>query len=157
VRSCRLDRCPDKNWGAILTLIEASRSQHLVNRYIAAAPRLEDADADSHWAVSTFDEWRPSASTACVRGALAPLRKTSVNGSAKLPGRQNCKTLVSVMACLSSMESGGFEHRHDTPPHPFMTSPTFERSPPAADALGLPFLIARVYATDLRTCNTFSS
>ena len=69
-----------------------------------------------------------SASTACARSARAPLRKTSVNGSAKVPGWENCKTLVSVMAYLPSMESGGLEHLHDTPPHPFMPSPTFEYS-----------------------------
>jgi hypothetical protein len=40
-----------------------------------------------------------SASTACPNSVLAPLRKTSV--------------------------SGGVEHPHDTPPYPFMPSPTF--------------------------------
>jgi len=40
----------------------------------------------------------------------------------------NCKTLVSVMAYLPSMESRGFETPHDTPPHPFMPSPTCEYS-----------------------------
>jgi hypothetical protein len=32
------------------------------------------------------------------------------------------------MAYLPSMESGGIKHPHDTPPHPFMPSPTFELS-----------------------------
>jgi hypothetical protein len=32
------------------------------------------------------------------------------------------------MAYLPSMESGGLEHLHDTPPHPFMPSPTFKYS-----------------------------
>src|SRR5262249_11893267 len=32
------------------------------------------------------------------------------------------------MAYLPSMESGGLEHLHDTPPHLFMPSPTFKYS-----------------------------
>src|ERR1700730_17581124 len=39
-----------------------------------------------------------SASTACASNARAPLRKTSVSGSAKVPGWESCKTLVSVTA-----------------------------------------------------------
>src|SRR5881392_4221031 len=39
-----------------------------------------------------------SASTACASSARAPLRKTSVSGSAKLPGCESWKTLVSVTA-----------------------------------------------------------
>src|SRR6476619_7563124 len=39
-----------------------------------------------------------SASTACANNARAPLRKTSVSGSAKVPGWESCKTLVSVTA-----------------------------------------------------------
>src|SRR5262249_19266309 len=39
-----------------------------------------------------------SASTACARSARAPLRKTSVSGSVKVPGCESCKTLVSVTA-----------------------------------------------------------
>src|ERR1700730_8057100 len=69
-----------------------------------------------------------SASTARARSVRAPLRNTSVSGSAKVPGWENWKTLVSVMAYLPSMESGGVEHPHDTPPHPFMPSPTFKYS-----------------------------
>jgi hypothetical protein len=57
---------------------------------------------------------------ACPRSARAPSRSISVNGSAKVPGWENCKTLVSVVAYRPSMESGGFEHPNDTPPHPFM-------------------------------------
>jgi hypothetical protein len=32
------------------------------------------------------------------------------------------------MAYLPSMESGGLQYPHDTPPHPFMPSPTFKYS-----------------------------
>src|SRR5437868_5735448 len=39
-----------------------------------------------------------SASTACASNARAPLRKTSVSGSAKGPGWESWKTLVSVTA-----------------------------------------------------------
>src|SRR6266700_1120784 len=39
-----------------------------------------------------------SASTACASSAQAPLRKTSVSESAKLPGWESRKTLVSVTA-----------------------------------------------------------
>ena len=39
-----------------------------------------------------------SASTACARSDRAPLRKTSVSGSAKVPGWESWKTLVSVWA-----------------------------------------------------------
>jgi hypothetical protein len=42
-----------------------------------------------------------SASTACARSARAPLRKTSVSGSAKVPGWESWKTLVSVTAYYS--------------------------------------------------------
>jgi len=36
---------------------------------------------------------------------------------------------ISVAHGVSSFDgSGGFEHPHDTPPHPFMPSPTFEYS-----------------------------
>src|SRR5262249_56633844 len=71
-----------------------------------------------------------SASTACASSARAPLRKTSVSGSAKVPGWVSWKTLVSVTAYHSfGGEVGGFEHPHDTPPsYPFMPSPTFADS-----------------------------
>jgi len=60
-----------------------------------------------------------SASTACVSNARAPLRSTSVSGSAKAPGWVSQKTLVSVTAYHSfGGEVGGFEHPHDTPPTP---------------------------------------
>ena len=39
-----------------------------------------------------------SASTACARSDRAPLRKTSVSGSARVPGWESWKTLVSVWA-----------------------------------------------------------
>src|SRR5262249_11093431 len=39
-----------------------------------------------------------SASTACASSALAPLRSTSVSGSANVPGWESWKTLVSVTA-----------------------------------------------------------
>src|SRR5882757_5223203 len=39
-----------------------------------------------------------SASTACASSARAPLRNTSVSGSAKFPGWESWKTLVSVTA-----------------------------------------------------------
>jgi hypothetical protein len=38
-----------------------------------------------------------SALAACARSARAPLRKTSVSGSAKVPGWESWKTLVSVI------------------------------------------------------------
>ena len=60
-----------------------------------------------------------SASTACASSARAPLRKTSVSGSPKLPGRASGKTLVSVTAYHSFWRSGGVKHPHDTPPYPF--------------------------------------
>jgi hypothetical protein len=52
----------------------------------------------------------------------APLRNTSVSGSAKVPGWGNCKTLVSVWR----IDREWRRRIHGTPPHPFMRSPTFE-------------------------------
>src|SRR5437899_7871256 len=59
----------------------------------------------SRWWPSSvsLSAWLPSkattsASTACVSSARAPLRKTSVSGSAKVPGWESWKTLVSVTA-----------------------------------------------------------
>src|SRR5262249_37770325 len=49
----------------------------------------------SAWQLSKLET---SASTACARSARAPLRKTSVSGSVKVPGCESCKTLVSVTA-----------------------------------------------------------
>ena len=66
-----------------------------------------------------------SASTACPNSVLAPLRKTSVSGSENVPGWVSSKTLVSVTVSLLRWRSGGVEHPHDTPPYPFMPSPTF--------------------------------
>jgi hypothetical protein len=67
-----------------------------------------------------------SASTASARSARAPLRKTSVSGSVKLPGWESWNTLtIGHGVSLLSWRSGGFEHPHDTPPYPFMPSPTF--------------------------------
>jgi hypothetical protein len=51
---------------------------------------------------SNVGDGRIRRQTACARSARAPLRKTSVNGSAKVPGWENCET--SVMAYLP-MES----------------------------------------------------
>jgi hypothetical protein len=49
----------------------------------------------------------------------APLRKTSVSGSAEVPGWQSWNTLISVTAYHSlGWRSGGVEHPHDTPPNP---------------------------------------
>ena len=76
-----------------------------------------------------------SASTACSNSVLAPLRKTSVSGSENVPGWVSSKTLVSVTAYHSfGGEVEGVEHPHDTPPYPFMPSPTFglSSSPPGA-------------------------
>src|SRR5436305_1432153 len=53
-----------------------------------------------------------SASTACASSARAPLRKTSVSGSAKLPGWESWKTLVSVTAYHSF---GGEVEASNTP------------------------------------------
>src|SRR5215468_1866979 len=52
----------------------------------------------------------------------APLRNTSVSGSAKVPGWGNCKTLVSVWRTDREWR----RRIHGTPPHPFMRSPSFE-------------------------------
>jgi hypothetical protein len=38
------------------------------------------------------------------------------------------------MAYPPSMESGGLEHLHDTPPYPFTPSPSFNYSSPERDA-----------------------
>ena len=53
-----------------------------------------------------------SASTACVSSARAPLRKTSVSGSANVPGWESSKTLVSVTAYHSF---GGEVEASNTP------------------------------------------
>src|SRR5438034_9459491 len=53
-----------------------------------------------------------SASTACASSARAPLRKTSVSGSAKVPGWESWKTLVSVTAYHSF---GGEVEASNTP------------------------------------------
>src|SRR5215471_5418290 len=95
-----------------------------------------------------------SASTACASSARAPLRKTSVSGSAKVPRWVSWKTLVSVTAYHSfGGEVGGFEHPHDTPPYPFMPSPTFaDSSTPAQDRtqLGVTELVNSAVAVDPR-------
>src|SRR5262249_8869684 len=49
----------------------------------------------SAWQLSKLET---SASTACAKSARAPLRKTSVSGSVKVPGCESWKTLVSVTA-----------------------------------------------------------
>src|SRR6202035_1183696 len=66
-----------------------------------------------------------SASTACPNSVLAPLRKSSVSGSENVPGWVSSKTLVSVTRITPSVEKWRLEHPHDTPPYPFMPSPTF--------------------------------
>src|SRR5439155_18471856 len=53
-----------------------------------------------------------SASTACASNARAPLRKTSVSGSAKVPGWESWRTLVSVTAYHSF---GGEVEASNTP------------------------------------------
>src|SRR5207244_9759283 len=53
-----------------------------------------------------------SAATACASSARAPLRKTSVSGSAKVPGWESWKTLVSVTAYHSF---GGEVEASNTP------------------------------------------
>ena len=53
-----------------------------------------------------------SASTACASSARAPLRKTSVSGSAKVPGCESWKTLASVTAYHSF---GGEVEASNTP------------------------------------------
>ncbi len=51
----------------------------------------------------------------------------------KCPGWESWKTLLLVTAYHSfGGEVGGFEHPHDTPPYPFMPSPTFAHSSMAA-------------------------
>src|SRR5262249_49215057 len=49
----------------------------------------------SAWQLSKLET---SAPTACARSARAPLRKTSVSGSLKVPGCESWKTLASVTA-----------------------------------------------------------
>src|SRR5256885_4435338 len=67
-----------------------------------------------------------SVSTASPNTVLAPLRKTSVSGSENVPGWVSSKTLVSVTAYHSfGGEVEALKHPHDTPPYPFMPSPTF--------------------------------
>jgi hypothetical protein len=69
-----------------------------------------------------------SASTACDSSALAPLRNTSVSGSANVPGWQSWKTLLSVTAYHSF---GGEVGASNTPRYAastFMPSPTFANS-----------------------------
>src|SRR6516165_12781687 len=79
----------------------------------------------------SLSAWSPrkpatSASTACANSARAPLRKISVNGSLKAPGGANLITLSWVTAYHSfGGEVEAFEHPHDTPPYPFIPSPTF--------------------------------
>src|SRR6516164_6468181 len=82
----------------------------------------------------SLSAWSPrkpatSASTACANSARAPLRKISVNGSLKVPGGANLITLSWVTAYHSfGGEVEAFEHPHDTPPYPFIPSPTFAHS-----------------------------
>src|SRR5262249_15608185 len=82
----------------------------------------------------SLSAWSPrkpatSASTACANSARAPLRKISVNGSLKVPG---CASLITLSWVTAYHSFGGeveaFEHPHDTPPHPFIPSPTFAHS-----------------------------
>jgi hypothetical protein len=57
------------------------------------------------------------------------LRNTSVSGSAKFPGWESWKTLVSVTAYHSfAGEVEALNTPHDTPPYPFMPSPTSAHS-----------------------------
>src|SRR5436305_8923862 len=77
-----------------------------------------------------------SASTACASSARAPLRKTSVNGSAKLAGWESWKTLVSVTAYHSF---GGEVEASNTPTIRRLTpSCRHQLSPIAHGVLWLP-------------------
>src|SRR5262245_48903652 len=58
-----------------------------------------------------------------VSSARAPLRKTSVSGSAKVSGCDIWKTLVSLTAYDSYGGEGRLARPHDTPP--YTPSPTF--------------------------------
>ena len=70
-----------------------------------------------------------SASTACASSARAPLRKTSVSGSVNVPGWNELENVsLGHGVSLLRWRSGGVEHPHDTPPYPFMPSPTFAHS-----------------------------
>src|SRR3954453_1540462 len=69
-----------------------------------------------------------SASTACVRRACAPLRKISVSESEGPWLRKLENVSVDHGVSLLRWRSGGVEHPHDTPPYPFMPSPTFAHS-----------------------------
>ena len=81
------------------------------------------------WSAWRLSKAATSASTACESSARAPLRRTSVSGSENVPGWESWKTLLLATAYHSfGGEVGGFEHPHDTPPYPFMPSPTFAHS-----------------------------
>ena len=69
-----------------------------------------------------------SVSTACVSRARAPLRKISLSESVKVPGRASLMTLVSVTAYHSFGREVEALNPHDTPPYPFMPSPTSAHS-----------------------------
>src|SRR6516165_4666682 len=70
-----------------------------------------------------------SASIACARSARAPSRNTSVSGINKTSwlGKLENVSLGHGVSLLC-WRSGGVEHPHDTPPYPFMPSPTFVHS-----------------------------
>jgi len=55
----------------------------------------------------------------------APVRKTSVSGSAKGAGWVSWKTLVLVTAYHSFGGGGGVEYPHDAPPYPFVPVTNF--------------------------------
>jgi len=61
-----------------------------------------------------------SASTACARSDRAPLRKTSVSGSARVPGGELENVSVGLGVSLLQWRNGGFGTPHDTPPYPLM-------------------------------------
>src|ERR1700758_1656219 len=86
-----------------VTISRSGRCPWRTNRWRPSSVRL------SEWQLSKA---ATSASTACAKSARAPLRKTSVSGSAKVPGWESWKTLVSVTAYHSF---GGEVEASNTP------------------------------------------
>ena len=72
-----------------VTISRSGRCPWRTSRWRPSSVRL------SAW---TLSKAATSASTACTNNARAPLRSTSVSGSAKIPGCESWKTLVSVTA-----------------------------------------------------------
>ena len=103
----------------------------------------------------SLSAWLPrkaatSASTACASRARAPLRKTSVSGSANVPGWESWKTLaVGHGVSLLWWRSGGVEHPHDTPPYPLCRHQLSPIAPAAAISARNTSRFVRFFLADL--------